>query len=123
MPGPGLRDVVMRKTVASEHGEEEVLLVRDVAGLIALVQSGVLEIHPWGATIDDMERPDRITFDFDPGDGMPWSSVLDGARELRERLDADGARKLPQNHRRQGSARGRPADAERRMGRGEDLCP
>jgi bifunctional non-homologous end joining protein LigD len=59
------------------------------------VQSGVLEIHPWGATIDDLERPDRITFDFDPGDGMPWSSVLDGARELRERLARLGLECFP----------------------------
>lgn len=91
----GLSDFIVRKTVRNEDGEEEVLFIRDLSGLIALVQSGVLEVHPWGATIDDIERPDRVTFDFDPSEEVPWSSVLDGARELRERLTAVGLESFP----------------------------
>jgi bifunctional non-homologous end joining protein LigD len=40
--------------------------------------------------MDDVEHPDRMIFDFDPGDGVPWPDVIDGARELRERLEALG---------------------------------
>ena len=43
-------------------GDEEWLVVDDVSGLVALVQMSVLELHPWGATINDLERPDRINF-------------------------------------------------------------
>ena len=86
----GLSDHILRETVRDEDGEDEVLLVRDIRGVIGLVQAGVLEIHPWGATMDDIERPDRITFDFDPGEGVRWTDVISGALELRERLTSQG---------------------------------
>jgi bifunctional non-homologous end joining protein LigD len=91
----GLSDHIVRETVRDEDGEDEVLLVRDIRGVVGLVQAGVLEIHPWGATIDDIEHPDRITFDFDPGDGVPWDEVIAGARELRERLASLGLKSFP----------------------------
>src|SRR3954447_10100526 len=86
----GLSDFIRRETVRDEGGEEEVLLVEDTRGVIALVQAGVLEIHPWGARIDDVEHPDRIVMDLDPGEGVAWPGVIEGARELRERLKALG---------------------------------
>jgi bifunctional non-homologous end joining protein LigD len=86
----GLSDFIQRDMVRDEGGEEEVLLVRDISGIVALVQAGVLEIHPWGALIGDVERPDRITMDLDPGDGVEWPGVIAAAREVRERLSAFG---------------------------------
>ena len=70
----GLSDFIRRETVRDEGGEEEVLLVEDTRGVIALVQAGVLEIHPWGARIDDVEQPDRIVMDLDPGEGVAWAA-------------------------------------------------
>ena len=49
------------------------LAIEDLAGLVALVQLGVLEIHPWGSTLNHIEEPDRITFDLDPDTGLPSS--------------------------------------------------
>lgn len=69
------------------HGEE-LLSISDRDGLFALVQAGVLEIHVWGSTIDDVEHPNRIVFDLDPGDDVPWAAVVKAAREFRERLAA-----------------------------------
>jgi len=86
----GLSDFILRDTVRDDDGEEEVLLVENISGVVALVQAGVLEIHPWGATIDDIERPDRITMDLDPGEGVDWPGVIAAAREVRERLSALG---------------------------------
>ena len=67
------------------HGEE-LIYIDDLDGLLTLVQAGVLEIHVWGSTIDDVEHCNRIVFDLDPGDGMPWAGTVKAARELRERL-------------------------------------
>jgi bifunctional non-homologous end joining protein LigD len=60
--------------------------ISDLRGLIALVQSSVLEIHPWGSTLKNLDLPDRLTIDLDPGDSVEWNSVIDAAREVRERL-------------------------------------
>ena len=65
---------------------EELLSIDNLDGLLTLVQAGVLEIHVWGSTIADVEHCDRIVFDLDPGDDVPWAAVNAAARELRERL-------------------------------------
>jgi len=69
---------------------DKLLAIKDVAGLIGLVQAGVLEIHPWGSKLDAIDRPDRLTFDLDPGDGVSWTQIVEGAREVRERLSKIG---------------------------------
>ena len=46
----------------------------------------MLEIHPWGARIEDVDRPDILIFDLDPGEGVAWSAAIEGAREVRQRL-------------------------------------
>ena len=62
------------------------LAIRDLRGLMALVQSSVLEIHPWGSRVDALDRPDRLIFDLDPGPDVEWPSVVAAADEIRERL-------------------------------------
>jgi bifunctional non-homologous end joining protein LigD len=91
----GLSEHVRREMIRDEDGEEEVLFVSDLAGVIALVQASVLEIHPWGSTIADIEHPDRVIFDFDPSEDVPWGHVIEGARELRERLRTMGLESFP----------------------------
>ncbi|QFU16129.1 DNA ligase D [Microvirga thermotolerans] len=86
----GLSDAVHRETVRDEGGEMDVLTVGDIRGVVALVQAGVLEMHVWGATLADLDRPDRLIFDLDPGEGVPWTRVVEGARAIRERLKAAG---------------------------------
>lgn len=86
----GLSHFVRRATVRDESGETEILTVRDIQGVVALVQAGVLEMHVWGATLADLERPDRLVFDLDPGEGIAWPLVIEGARAIRERLKAVG---------------------------------
>src|SRR5690606_16232374 len=57
-------------------------------GLIGLVQGATLEIHTWQASLDELEKPDQLVIDLDPGDGVAWSAVIDAATEVRERLEA-----------------------------------
>lgn len=58
--------------------------VRNVTGLIALAQLGVLELHTWGARRDRVEQPDRIVLDLDPDPAVPWDRVVEAARQVRE---------------------------------------
>jgi bifunctional non-homologous end joining protein LigD len=71
-------------------GDEKAVVVGDPEGLRALVQSSVLEIHPWGARASDPDRPDRLVFDLDPGDGVAWADLVAGALDVRERMSAAG---------------------------------
>ncbi|WP_246728381.1 non-homologous end-joining DNA ligase [Microvirga terricola] len=77
---------IHRTRVPAKKGEQTVLSVGDIKGVVALVQAGVLEMHVWGATITDLEHPDRLIFDFDPGDGVAWPRVIEAALAMRERL-------------------------------------
>ena len=86
-PWSGLSNVVERVDV----GEKQPMLVLDSsAGLMSLVQAGVVEIHPWGSRADNLEQPDRLIFDLDPGEDVAWSAVIAAAREVRDRLESHG---------------------------------
>ncbi len=86
----GMSDFIHCTTIPDNSGTQEALTVTDIQGVIALVQSGVLEMHVWGATLADLERPDRLIFDLDPGEGVDWPRVIEGALAVRERLKAIG---------------------------------
>ncbi|HYE61938.1 MAG TPA: non-homologous end-joining DNA ligase [Phycisphaerales bacterium] len=73
--------------IREKNGVEEYVAIENLTGLVGLVQLGVLEIHPWGSREDDVEHPDRVIIDLDPGPGVEWGEVVDGARLVRERLD------------------------------------
>jgi len=70
--------------------DEPYLFIRDVGGLVAMVQMGVLEMHPWGVTVDRPDKADRIVFDLDPDEGLSFADVISAAKEVRERLAALG---------------------------------
>ena len=70
-----------------DHGDE-VMAIETREGLLALVQSGVLEVHVWGSTIDHIDRCDRLVFDLDPAPDVGWAAVIAAAREVRDRLAA-----------------------------------
>src|SRR5579863_177061 len=65
---------------------EEFLTVNTAEGLLGLAQLGVLEIHPWGSKNDSFDKADRIIFDLDPDERVPWNKLASAAEELRSRL-------------------------------------
>jgi bifunctional non-homologous end joining protein LigD len=75
----------LRHTVPGK--DHDVIAVESLADLIALVQSGALEIHVRGSRLDSLETCDRIVFDLDPGEGVSWKDIVAAARETRERLN------------------------------------
>ncbi len=66
------------------------LMIKDVSGLIELVQMGVLEIHVWGSQARTLEKPNRLIFDLDPDPNVDWSDVVQSARELRSVIEELG---------------------------------
>jgi bifunctional non-homologous end joining protein LigD len=58
-----------------------------VEAVVGLVQMGVIELHAWGATTRDLERPDRMVLDLDPDPELPWRYVMAAAHHARERLE------------------------------------
>ena len=66
------------------------LFIKDLDGLIRLVQMGTLEIHAWGTRVDKIDRPDMITFDLDPDPNIAWKKVVDTAFMIREYLEELG---------------------------------
>jgi bifunctional non-homologous end joining protein LigD len=72
-------------------GEKEPMMTLDgIAGVLSLVQAGVVEIHPWGSRADRLDAPDRLIFDLDPGEDVPWSAVIAAAIDVRDRLSSHG---------------------------------
>jgi bifunctional non-homologous end joining protein LigD len=81
--------------IREKSGKQDYLYIKDVGGLVASVQMGVLELHIWGCHVGDVEKPDRLVFDFDPDEGMPFAKVRDAAREMRTRLKKLGLESFP----------------------------
>ena len=66
------------------------LEVASVDALLQAAQMNVLEFHTWNARNDRIERPDRMTFDIDPGEGVPWEQVQQAAVLVRVALEELG---------------------------------
>ena len=69
-----------------EPDGDKSIAIDNLEGLIALAQSGALEIHVRGSTIDHLEEANRLIFDLDPGPGVAWNDLVAAAREVRDRL-------------------------------------
>src|SRR3954469_23493682 len=88
-PLPPVPAGVHQLRIEKRRGGQGVRLwVDDLAGLLGLVEMGAIELHPWGTTIDDIEHPDLLVFDLDPGEGIAWEFVVDTAFALRKLLEA-----------------------------------
>ena len=85
-PGQAISGDIPRVSIREKAGEAPYLYVERLADLIGLVQAGTLELHSWGCRVDDLEHPDMLVLDLDPGPGVAWPSVLDAARSLQDRL-------------------------------------
>jgi bifunctional non-homologous end joining protein LigD len=79
-----------RVSTGTDAEGEQFLFIRDFDGLAALVQAGVLEIHPWGSHVASVEKPDIVTFDLDPGPGVSWNEVIEAAFGVKAHLEDRG---------------------------------
>lgn len=87
-PAEGSLEALRHYDVEESDGEDTYVAVKDLAGLVSLVQLGVLEIHVWGSLADRYEKPDRLIFDLDPDPAVEWANVVAAAKEVRLLLES-----------------------------------
>lgn len=82
-PGSGVPGELAEILVPGFEESGPYLYIADVKGLVALVQMGVLEIHPWNVRIDKPDRPDMLVIDLDPGEATVFADVVRAAQSVR----------------------------------------
>ncbi len=87
---PGLKHVGSAKLKEESGAQATYIYPRDAASVLELVQFGVLEFHPWGATVAQSDRADRVVFDLDPGSDVAWERVTAAARLVHKLLAQSG---------------------------------
>lgn len=75
---------------ALDPGHEPLLQIDTKTGLIGAAQMNVIELHTWNATSRAIGKPDRMTFDLDPGEGVAWPQIQEAAMLVRTLLDELG---------------------------------
>lgn len=61
-------------------------VIQDLAGLLWLVNLGCIDLNPWYARCDDVDRPDYLHFDLDPTPGADFKVALETALLVRDAL-------------------------------------
>ena len=80
--GTGSVDVPDKKT----GKVEQYITISTREALVGMAQMNVLEFHPWGSRDEALEQPDRLVFDLDPDEKLPWTVLAASAEEVRSRL-------------------------------------
>src|SRR6476469_775279 len=89
---PWLRTVTL--SFPSGRTAEEIV-VDDAPGLAWIVNLGCLELHPHAVRAGDLDHPDELRIDLDPGPGVPWEDVRRVALEVQALLADVGLRGWP----------------------------
>ena len=79
------------ETCPIDHGSDKIIdfpVIQDRAALLWVINLGCIDLNPWYARIDDVDRPDYLHFDLDPGAGAAFERVLEAGLVVREALDA-----------------------------------
>lgn len=74
-----------------DHGSENVIdfpVIDDLASLMWVVNLGCIDLNQWYARCDDIDRPDYVHFDLDPGEGTGFDKVLEAGLVVHEALDS-----------------------------------
>ena len=80
LPGVKLLDASL------DPGHDSLLEISNLTGLLSAAQMNTLEFHTWNASASAIAKPDRMTFDLDPGDKLPWAKMQEAAMLVRTLL-------------------------------------
>jgi bifunctional non-homologous end joining protein LigD len=81
------------RTCEIDHGSGNVInfpVIDDRASLMWVINLGCIDLNQWYARCDDVDRPDYVHFDLDPGVGAPFQHVLQAGLIVRDALQSLG---------------------------------
>jgi bifunctional non-homologous end joining protein LigD len=83
----GVNEAISRVEIENGDGSVSLYMMADsVPAIVALLQMGVLELHPWGSRAPELGFPDRVIFDLDPDDAVEWEELRQAALLVRTLL-------------------------------------
>jgi bifunctional non-homologous end joining protein LigD len=81
------------RTCEIDHGSKGIInfpVIDDLPSLLWVINLGCIDLNQWYATCDDVDRPDYVHFDLDPGEGATFAQVREAALIVRDALDTLG---------------------------------
>jgi bifunctional non-homologous end joining protein LigD len=78
------------RTCRIDHGSKGIIdfpLIDDLPSLLWVINLGCIDLNQWYAKCDDIDRPDYVHFDLDPGAGASWKNVCDCGLIVRDALE------------------------------------
>jgi len=84
---PGVKELV-----GLWEGHGPLLEVPSAQALVAAAQMNVIEFHTWNSVKRKIDKPDRMIFDLDPGEGVAFVQVREGAQLMHAMLEELGLR-------------------------------
>jgi bifunctional non-homologous end joining protein LigD len=75
---------------ALDPGHDPLMQIDTAKGLLSAAQMNVIELHTWNATSRAIGKPDRMTFDLDPGEGVSWALMQEATMLVQTLLNELG---------------------------------
>jgi bifunctional non-homologous end joining protein LigD len=73
-------------------GHDALIEMATADALVGAAQLNVIEFHTWNSRARSIDKPDRMIFDLDPGEGVTWQAVQEAALLTRTLLAELGLR-------------------------------
>src|SRR6187397_1846259 len=90
MRRPGATNALRRGRIQEKTTVGEYLVADSIEAVVSLAQMGFVQIHTWNSTADDIDRPNRLVWDLDPGPEVSWKKVVKAALLVRGVLETLG---------------------------------